>query len=60
MGPTHPVTISTVQSGENSGWLTTEGSFYSFALIERHGVCLYFARDGLPAHYGKVVAALML
>ena len=38
----------------------TDGSFHSFALIVRHGACLYFARDGLPARYGKVVAALML
>ena len=38
----------------------TDGSFYSFTLVVRHGACLYFARDGLPAHYGKVVAALML
>ena len=26
-------------------------------LIARHGACLYFARDGSPAHYGEVVAA---
>ena len=38
----------------------TDGFFHSFALVVRHGVCLYFAGDGLPARYGKVVAALML
>ena len=26
-------------------------------LVARHGACLYSARDGLPACYGKVVAA---
>ena len=38
----------------------TDGSFYTFALVVRHGACLYFAPDGLSARYGKVVAALML
>ena len=38
----------------------TDGSFHSFALIVRHGACLYFARDGLPARYGKVVVALVV
>ena len=38
----------------------TDGSFHSFTLVVRHGVCLYFARDGLPARYGKVVAALVV
>ena len=38
----------------------TDGSFHSFALVVRHGACLYFARDGLPARYGKVVAALVV
>ena len=38
----------------------TDGSFHSFTLVVRHGACLYFARDGLPVHYGKVVAALVI
>ena len=38
----------------------TDGSFHSFTLVVRHGACLYFARDGLPARYGKVVAALVV
>ena len=38
----------------------TDGSFHSFTLIVRHGACLYFARDRLPARYGKVVAALVV
>ena len=38
----------------------TDSSFYSFTLVVRHGACLYFARDGLPARYGKVVAALVI
>ena len=38
----------------------TDGSFHSFALVVRHEACLYFARDGLTARYGEVVAALML
>ena len=37
----------------------TDGFFYSFTLVVRHGACLYFARDGLPERYGKVVAALV-
>ena len=38
----------------------TDGSFHSFTLIVRHGACLYFAQDGLPVCYGKVVAALVI
>ena len=26
-------------------------------LVARHRACLYSAQNGLPAHYGKVVAA---
>ena len=37
----------------------TDSYFHSFTLVVRHGACLYFARDGLPACYGKVVAALV-
>ena len=38
----------------------TDGSFHSFTLVVRHGACLYFARDGLPVCYSKVVAALVV
>ena len=59
---TQPVRQQSVSynPGRTPGGLTTDGSFHSFALIVRHGACLYFARDRLPARYGKVVAALVI
>ena len=49
-----PVTIRSVKNGRSSGCLD---SYTQTKLVARHGACLNFARDGLPARYSKVVVA---
>ena len=59
---TQPVRQQSVpyNPGRAPGGLMTDGFLHSFTLVVRHGACLYFTRDRLPARYGKVVAALVV